>query len=410
MGNRAPVVALAATTTAGYGILYYAYGVLLVPMEDDLGWSRPFLSAALSAGLVFGALLSVPVGRWLDRHPPRPLFLAGSVLSALLVVSWASARSPAVFLVTWVLLGAGQAVLFYEPAFTVLTKRFEGRDRHRAVTTVTLAGGLASTVFGPLTAALERWLEWRGAVLVLGGLLLGVTLPACWFGLRPGRPGSTGAGDRAAVADSGRAPGEVLRSRPFLVLTVAYLLTAITTFAVPVHLVAFLRERGMGAGAAATVLGGVGLVQVLGRTTFVRLTHRRLAVHLATWVLAAKGAGVVALVVLPLWPGVVVFLAVYGAANGIGTLTRALTLADLYGPDHYGAISSALGAVTAVGGAVAPFAAAAMADVTGAGPVFLGLAALSVAAAACNEVVARPTRGVDEEVLDADPAALSPGA
>jgi hypothetical protein len=117
----------------------------------------------------------------------------------------------------------------------------------------------------------------------------------------------------------------------------------------------------------------------------------------------------VLLVALPLGPGVVAFVLVYGSANGIGTLTRALTLADMYGPDHYGAISSVMAAFSSVAGAGAPFAAAAVAAVVGPEPVFLGLAALSVAAAACNEIVARPTRGPSDDVLDADPAALTPG-
>jgi hypothetical protein len=101
---------------------------------------------------------------------------------------------------------------------------------------------------------------------------------------------------------------------------------------------------------------------------------------------------------------------VYGSANGISTLTRALTLADLYGPDHYGAISSVVGAVSAISGASAPFVAAVAAEWIGLGPVYLTLAGLSFAAAACNEVVARPTRGVSAEVLDDDPAALAPGS
>src|SRR3954452_5926372 len=90
--SRGPVVALAATTTVGYGVLYYAYGVLLGPMQEDTGRSRPFLSGALSLGLVFGALLAIPVGRWLDRHSPRPLFIVGAVLASALALSWGAAQ------------------------------------------------------------------------------------------------------------------------------------------------------------------------------------------------------------------------------------------------------------------------------------------------------------------------------
>jgi hypothetical protein len=34
------VGALAITETVSYGVLYYSFGVFLVPMQDDLGFSR----------------------------------------------------------------------------------------------------------------------------------------------------------------------------------------------------------------------------------------------------------------------------------------------------------------------------------------------------------------------------------
>src|SRR5947209_2323304 len=121
-----PVLAFAATTTAGYGVLFYAFGVLLVPMERGLGWSRASLSGAFTLALLVAAALTLPVGRWLDRHSPRPLFLLCSVAATLLVVAWALSTSRLWFFAIWALLGACQAVLFYGPAFTVLTKWFDG--------------------------------------------------------------------------------------------------------------------------------------------------------------------------------------------------------------------------------------------------------------------------------------------
>src|SRR5207237_10202088 len=115
--------------------------------------------------------------------------------------------------------------------------------------------------------------------------------------------------------------------------------------------------RGVSTGTAAAALGAVGVVQVLGRSTFIRLSARRPALHLATWVLAAKGVGLLLLLVVPGMAGVAVFVVVYGSANGVATLTRATTIAELYGLDHYGAISGVISSVGAIVGAVAPFAA-----------------------------------------------------
>ena len=401
--DAGPVLALAATTTAGYGVLFYAYGVLLGPMHSGLGWSRSFLSGTFSLALVVAAIMTVPIGRWLDGHPPRRLFLAGAVAAAALVAAWGLVHSRVGFVLVWVGLGACQAVLFYDPAFMVLTKWFRGHERTRAITSVTLVAGLASTIFGPLTALLDRVVGWRGAVLALAGVLAAVTIPAFAFGLRRrthrAASGSVGEAalmardDPAARPETSTTPTTAFRSRAFRLLTFAYLLSAVTTLAVGIHLVSYLHERGLATAVGATVLGAVGLVQVAGRGVYMRLSSRRRALELATGVLAAKSVGLALLLVLPGPAGIGLFVVVYGAANGAATLTRAMTLAELYGPDHYGSISSVVASVSSLGGALAPFAAAAVIDAVGStGPVFAGLVGLSAMAAVANETVAWSVR------------------
>ena len=401
--ERGAVAALALSTTASYGVLFYAYGVLLVPMQHDLGWSRSFLSGALSIALIVSAALTVPVGRWLDRHEPRPLFLVAAVAATGLTVAWAMSRSRGTYLAVWVLLGGCQAVLFYEAAFTVLAKRLTGHERNRAITTVTLLAGLASTIFAPLVAALERALGWRGAVIVLAAILGAVTVGAFAIGLRRSLPAES----RRALGDGDVLPAEAVRSRTFWLLALAYVLTAITTFGVGVHLVPFLRSRGISTGLAATALGGVGFVQVLGRSAFIKMSARRPSVEVATWVLAAKGVGLALLLLVRGLPGVVLFVVVYGSSNGIATLTRATTVAEVYGREHYGTIAGVIGALSGLAGACAPFLVAVAADaVGGVAQVMAGLVVLSLVSAAANEVVAR-SAAVERVAIDdvsADPS------
>ena len=382
------VACFALTTTAGYGVLFYAYGVLLVPIQRDLGWSRAFVSGAFSAGLLVGAVGAVPVGRWLDRRSARPLLLGGAVAAVVLLILWANARHRTTYAAVWLGLGACQAILFYEPAFIVLTKRFHGHERNRAITNVTLLAGLASTIFGPLTAALERHLGWRSTVIALAAILGAVTFTAFGVVLRDGSRPPTD-----ATRDANVPPSAALRTRSFWLVCVAYLLSSVTTYGIAIHLVPFLQDRGMASGTAAIALGAIGVVQVLGRTAFIRLTARRPSIHLATWVLALKAIGVLPLLVINGASGVVVFIVVYGSTNGISTLTRATTISELYGHEHYGAISSIIASTSAVAGALAPFAVAAAADIVGSlTPVFAGLAVLSGVAAIANEIVARPSR------------------
>jgi len=47
---------LALTETVSWGVLYYAFGIFLVPMQEELDWSRTALTGAYSVGLLVSAL------------------------------------------------------------------------------------------------------------------------------------------------------------------------------------------------------------------------------------------------------------------------------------------------------------------------------------------------------------------
>jgi hypothetical protein len=67
------VAALAVTQTVGYGILYYAFAVLLQPLAVALHTSTTVVTGALTCSVLAGAVMAVPVGRWLDHHGGRTL-------------------------------------------------------------------------------------------------------------------------------------------------------------------------------------------------------------------------------------------------------------------------------------------------------------------------------------------------
>ncbi len=136
------------------------------------------------------------------------------------------------FTAGWMLAGLAMAATFYQPAFAALT-RWWAPDHVRALTVVTLAGGLASTVFAPLTAALADHLSWRHTYLVLAGVLAAVTIPVHALALGAPWPHAPA----AAASRAGEAAAEIGRSRPFLLLAAAFTLSAFAMYAVVVALV-----------------------------------------------------------------------------------------------------------------------------------------------------------------------------
>ncbi|MCD2191745.1 MFS transporter [Actinomycetospora sp. SF1] len=386
-GRRRVLVILCVTEITSWGVLYYAFPVLAPSIARDTGWSISTVTAAFSGGLVVSALVGIPVGRLLDRHGPRWVMTAGSVLAVPATVAIAAAGSLPWFFAAWLLAGVAQAAVFYPPAFAALT-RWWGTDRVRALTGLTLVAGLASTVFGPLTAALLDSLGWRGTYLVLAVILAVVTIPAHLFGLRGPWPEPVEEPDPSGPEPDGQAldddPGRIARSRPFVLLVVAIFLGAFCSFAVTVNQVPLLIERGMSTSLAAWALGLGGIGQVLGRLGYRRMT-RHVGVRGRAAVIFVLLAATSALFAVLSGPPVVLILVAMGAgaARGIFTLLQATALSDRWHPRLYGRLNGLLSAPAMVAVAVSPWAGSALADLSGGYPsVFVVLALAAVVAAA----------------------------
>ena len=377
-GLRRVLAVLCVTEIVSWGVLYYAFPVLAPAMIADTGWSASTVTAAFSFGLIVSALVGIPVGRWLDRFGPRRVMTAGSLIAVPAVAGIAAAPTVPWFFAAWALAGVAMAGVLYPPAFAALT-RWWGPRRVTALTALTLLAGLASTIFAPLTAALEVQLGWRQTYLVLGAVLAVITVPAHVFGLRGRWPPPDPAEQRGKPDD---APTTVAWSRPFLLLVAAIALGTFSAFAVVVNQVPLLIERGLSTTAAAWALGLGGLGQVLGRLGYSALTHHTGVRARGVLVLGASAAATGLLALLP-GPAVALVGAAMlaGAARGVFTLLQATAVSDRWGSSHYGRLNGLLLAPAMVATALAPWAGAALSEVLGGYPlvfaVLAGLAALA---------------------------------
>lgn len=401
---RAALPALCATQIVSWGIVYYAFPVLNPQITHATGWPTGATTAAFSLGLVVSALAGIRVGRILDQRGPRAVMTAGSLCGTVSLLIVAAAPNLLVFFAGWALAGLAMAATFYQPAFAALT-RWCAPDHIRALTIVTLAGGLASTVFAPLTAALADHLTWRHTYFVLAGILAAVTIPAHALALRapwPKAPTSPSPADTDA-ADAGR-------SRPFLLLAAAFTLSAFTMYAVVVALVPLLLERGYTTSQAAWALGIGGAGQTLGRTLYSALARRTTATARTTILIALGALTTAAFAAVPGPYGLLIAVSVVvGMVRGNLTLLQATAISDRWGTAHYGRLSGLLAAPAHTAAALAPFAGAVLAvPLGGYSPLFLLLAAVSVAAAliapwtATDAVRRRPVRRARQSLTTTD--------
>ena len=287
------------------------------------------------------------------------------------------------------LVGVAMAGTLYPPAFAALT-RWGGAQRVRALTTLTLVAGLASTVFVPLATALDAWLGWRAAYVVLLGVLALVTVPLHWWGLdRPWRRHDGGPVDAHEARprtsyDEARARGDVVRSGPFLMLAVANALAALVVFAGLINMFPMLLEQGLSSSAAALALGLGGVGQVVGRLGYARFAAATTVTTRGVVVVGAVAVTTGALALAPASAPLLVGLGMgLGLARGIYTLVQATAVTDRWGTGAYGRLNGILTAPALAASAAAPFVGATLATVLGShAEAFLVLAGIGVVAAA----------------------------
>ena len=336
------VGALGITQIVGYGTVFYSFSLLMEPLQLAIGATKNITVGAFSLALVIAGVCATHVGRTIDRIGGRMVMTTGSIAAGLLLIAFSRVESVAGLYVAYACLGATMAAILYEPAFAVLTRIFGGNAR-RAITGLTLFGGLSSTVFWPLTQALMAHFGWRDTLLILGAmnLLLCAPLHLCFLPGRSPRPQS----ERPTRGESANSKSlqEVLREPAFYFLGGAFMANGLIFSALSVHMLPMMQSKGLEVAAAALAGALVGPMQVLGRI-FELTFGRRFAI---------AQVGLLALCVLPiallvfatsgnhLWP-IVIFALLYGLSNGVVTIVRGAMPAQLFGRDHYGAVSGAL--------------------------------------------------------------------
>ncbi|MEO3891468.1 MFS transporter [Nonomuraea sp. B5E05] len=395
-GLRRALIALCVTQITGWGVLYYAFPVMVSTVSADTGWSAAASMGAFSLGAVVSAVAGIVVGRLIDVRGPRQVMTAGSVVGVVSVLAIAAAPSLPAFYAAWALSGVAQAAVLYPPAFAALTSWY-GPHRLRALTTLTLVGGLASTVFAPLTAYLLDFMSWRGVFLLLAVILGAVTIPLHALALTPPWPGASRVAHRQDPH-----PATVVRSRAFIMLTVAMSAAALGMFAATVNLVPLLTWRGMDTHLAAVALGLCGAGQLLGRLGYGALSARVESRPRTVGLLAAAAVSVLALGLLPGPTALLIVVSVLaGAIRGLFTLLQATAVADRWGTRAFGRINGVFTAPVTAATALAPGAGALLTEVMGgyvaSYGVLAGLVLLGTLAAGMAGTGRLPAAGSDIE-------------
>lgn len=377
--NWSLVAAGAVLGCVGVGALF-SLAVLLQPMGSDTGWSRAGLSAAMTVAFIASGFAGFGWGALGDRIGPRPVVLAGSVLLGLALLLASRATTLLQFQLTFGLLLGVAVASFFAPVMAATAAAFE-RRRNLAIALVSAGVGVAPMTMSPLVAWLLNQVGWRETLLVLGLLCWALTLPAAWF-VR-----AAPAGDAHGTSDSA-APGmkmaQALRSKPFIVLALAFFACCAAHSGPIFHTVSYAVGCGLSVTAAVTIYSMEGAAGLGGRLLFGLLGDRYGAKPVLVAGLAIQALAAVAYLAVERLGGFYAVAFVFGLAYG-GTMPLYASLArEAFPPRILGGVIGAMTMLSGLGMALGPLLGGWLFDRYGSyawmyiGSLMLGLAAALV--------------------------------
>lgn len=358
--DRRLVAWLSLAQLISWGSVFYLFALIMAPIERDLGLGRAQSSLAFSLALLAEGLLAYPIGRLIDRGHERMVMTGGSVLLGLCLLMHSTVTTLAGFYAVWLGLGIGMAATLYTPVFAVVTRRFPD-DFRRAIITMTFLGGLASTVFIPLSAWLISHFGWRHALWFLAALHLLVCAPLHYFWLRNAPPPV--GHQHVSQSTHTTALMDHLQSAPYLLIGLFVVLMMAVTAALPAHMVSLLRENGLSEAWAIAIPASIGVIQVLGRMLLFFFEHR-FDLHTANRLIPClMPLALAALLGASWWGGsqssqalilVLLFVFLWGMGVGMLTIVKGTAMAQYVSREHVASLNGALGIPLALARAAAP--------------------------------------------------------
>lgn len=348
------ITALGITQIIGWGTTYYALGALSIDIAAERGWSKFLIFGAFSLALLVSGFISRAAGRAIDIHGGRRLMAWGSGLAALGCLILSFATEPWIYIVGWLVLGPAMRLILYDAAFPSLAQVAREKSR-RSISYLTLFGGLASTVFWPVSHYLSQAIGWHETFRVYALLHLLICLPLhlLVLGHRD---------EHLALDDDGATkpvPAPILsgpdRNRAMIAFAAVLALNGIVFSSISAHVVPLFEGLGFSAGSAVLLAALIGPSQVASRIGDILAGH-----HVKTMTLGLIAVGLLPLALLifagggfALWAALM-FALLYGMSNGLMSIIKGIIPLSLFGRQGYGLVIGTLTTPQLILNAIAP--------------------------------------------------------
>lgn len=351
------VSALGIAQICSWGSLYYSFPLLAEAMSTEFGWTKTSVYGAATLGLLLSGAATYPIGVAIDQGYGRRIMAFGSLLAGLLLLGWSQISSLIMFYLIFAGIGCLQAATLYEPAFAVIANQMGADKARQGITTLTLWGGFASTVFIPLIERLLVQVGWRETLMVLGAVNIVVCAGLYAAVIQPRNDQFLLAAslEKPLKLDNHKIVTWALQQPIFWALMLSFVVYAAVFSAFTFHLYPLLLERNLNSAQVVSILAVIGPAQVMGRLIMWKFAPHASIQMIGSFIVALFPLVFLGIAWLPPTMTILVSIAIlYGAANGVMTIVRGVAISEMLTRQSYGTINSAIIAPSLIVKALAP--------------------------------------------------------
>ena len=335
------------------------FGLFIIPLSQEFGWSRTEISFALSICTFIIIILAPFLGIVMDKYGVRKLLLPSLVSLGIVICSMALLTSSLWHFYLMYVLVPLVGIATIPTSYTRVILNWFDEKRGLALGLALSGVGFGAVIMPPFIQFIISNYGWRNAYLGFGLLVLFVNFPIAYFFLKetPEKPAGQMIETPAASLEKSKksSKGGAIWNRYFIVLITTFFMLGIATLGVSIHLFSSLTDQGLSAGQAAISMSILGVFLILARIICGLLCDKYFAPYVACLFLIGMAIGILILGVMDTYGTLsLIALALLGLGFGAEFDLMSYLVSRYFGLHSYGQVYGYMYAAFSIGAACGP--------------------------------------------------------
>ena len=279
----------------------HGFGLYLVPMSHEFGWSHQVFSLAIAIQNFLWGAVQPFTGALADKYGSKKVVAIGGVLYCIgLLLMSVSSEAWLLNISAGLIIGMALSATSFSVLLSAVGRAAHPSKRGMAMGIASAAGSFGQFIMLPTTLLLIKHTGWSSA-LVISAILVALCVPLAWMLKAPMYvdPHAKPMSNTPSMSFK-----QILKiafsHKPFLFLALGFLVCGFQVVFLGIHLPGYLIDHGFDASNGTIFLALVGLFNIIGTYTAGYLGDKYSKPHLLMWLYGLRGIAIIAFLSLPL--------------------------------------------------------------------------------------------------------------